>query len=169
MRSLFVLAALALIVGGANAAAQTPTPGSSTASPQAPAPSGRTSNVTPPTSSDGPLYRLDLSGDANITGTYRVNGVPISATSNWTQAGNSVYYTTGNVGIGTPSPAHALDVNGTTALGAPGGVYGFSIASLYPGPYPSLGFNAFYTGSGYLAGALGYGCLLYTSPSPRDS
>ena len=37
----------------------------------------------------GPGYKLDVSGDANITGTYRVNGVPISATSNWTQSGNT--------------------------------------------------------------------------------
>src|SRR4029077_15988236 len=53
-------------------------------------------------------YRLDVSGDANITGTYRVNGVPINATANWTQAGNNVYYTTGNVGIGTLSPQRLL-------------------------------------------------------------
>ncbi len=60
----------------------------------------------------GPGYKLDVSGDANITGTYRVNGIPISATSNWTQAGNAVYYTGGNVGIGTTSPAYPLDVAG---------------------------------------------------------
>jgi hypothetical protein len=57
-------------------------------------------------------YRLDIGGDANITGTYRVNGVPISATSNWTLAGNNIYYATGNVGIGTTTPATLLDVAG---------------------------------------------------------
>ncbi|MDQ3010510.1 MAG: hypothetical protein M3X11_07385, partial [Acidobacteriota bacterium] len=64
----------------------------------------------------------------------------------------------GNVGIGTTSPAHALQVNGTTLMGAPGGVYGYSINGASPGPYPSLSFNAFYNNSGaYLAGTAGYG------------
>ena len=59
-----------------------------------------------------PAYKLDVVGDTNITGTYRVNGSPISATSNWTLSGNDIYYTTGNVGIGTTGPSQKLDVNG---------------------------------------------------------
>ena len=59
-----------------------------------------------------PSYKLDIAGDTNITGTYRVNGNPISATSNWTSSGNDIYYTTGNVGIGTTTPASPLSVNG---------------------------------------------------------
>ena len=67
---------------------------------------------------------------------------------------------TGNVGIGTPTPAHALEVNGTTLLGAPGGIYGSSIGGPSPGPYPTLAFNAFYNGSTYLAGVRGYAGVL---------
>jgi hypothetical protein len=55
-------------------------------------------------------YKLDVGGNVNITGAYHVNGVPISATSNWSQAGNDISYTTGNVGIGTISPTARLDV-----------------------------------------------------------
>ena len=67
----------------------------------------------------GPGYRLDVSGDANITGTYRVNGAPISATSNWTQSGNNIFYTTGNVGIGTIAPSQGrLHVAESAAGGA---------------------------------------------------
>jgi len=50
-----------------------------------------------------PAYKLNVAGDANITGTYRVNGSPISATSNWTLTGDNIYYATGNVGIGATS------------------------------------------------------------------
>lgn len=66
----------------------------------------------------------------------------------------------GNVGIGTPTPSQIFEVNGTSSLGGPGGVYGFSINNgAFPGPYPSLGFNAFYNAStfSYLAGVTGYG------------
>jgi hypothetical protein len=65
----------------------------------------------------------------------------------------------GNVGIGTSAPAHSLQVNGITSLGAPGGVYGFSIDNgAATGPYPSLGFNTY--GYPYLAGVTGYAGIL---------
>ncbi|MBI3660139.1 hypothetical protein HY230_06670 [Candidatus Acetothermia bacterium] len=63
------------------------------------------------------------------------------------------------VGIGTTTPAQALEVNGITSLGAPGGVYGYLFAAPSPGPYPTLGFNT-YGAPFYLAGVAGYGGIL---------
>ena len=43
------------------------------------------------------------------------NGIPVWSSSGgqWTQQGTLIYYNTGNVGIGTQTPAYPLDVNGT--------------------------------------------------------
>ena len=43
------------------------------------------------------------------------NGIPVWSSSGgqWTKVGTLIYYNTGNVGIGTQTPAHLLDVNGT--------------------------------------------------------
>lgn len=54
-----------------------------------------------------------VTGNMNITGTYQVNGTPISSTSNWSQVGNTINYTAGNVGIGSVTPGQKLDVSGT--------------------------------------------------------
>jgi hypothetical protein len=53
----------------------------------------------------------------NLNGGYPI-GVCVGASgggggSQWNSAGTSIYYTTGNVGIGTTSPASTLQVNGT--------------------------------------------------------
>ena len=43
------------------------------------------------------------------------NGIPVWSNSGgqWTKQGTLIYYNTGNVGIGTQTPAYPLDVNGT--------------------------------------------------------
>jgi hypothetical protein len=64
----------------------------------------------------------------------------------------------GNVGIGTNSPAQSLEVEGITSLGPAGSVYGYSVNGSTPGPYPTIGFNAY--GPSYIAGATGYGGIL---------
>lgn len=60
-----------------------------------------------------PAYPLDITGDLNITGTYRVNGQPLSTGGYWQAGtGGAIYYSAGNVGIGTSTPSAALDVVG---------------------------------------------------------
>jgi hypothetical protein len=60
-----------------------------------------------------PVYAVDVTGDVNITGVYRVNGVPISTggggqnQSPWLSninAANYNLYSVGNLGVGTASP-----------------------------------------------------------------
>src|SRR5262249_53214936 len=67
----------------------------------------------------------------------------------------------GNLTVFGNSSVFGLDVftnarvNGITSLGAPGGVYGYSVTGSSPGPYPTIGFNTY--GPSYLAGSAGYG------------
>ena len=102
-----------------------------------------------------PQYKIDVSGDVNITGTFRVNGTAFtSSSSQWTTSSTNIYYTTGSVGIGTNSPQTTLDVRGKiyikpSTVAAPSvGTYGGSgdRIILYEGtasamPY-SLGIDA---------------------------
>jgi hypothetical protein len=70
---------------------------------------------TPPNSA----YKLDVNGAINATGIF-INGTPISSggSSQWGgTSGNPIYYTGGNVGIGTNGPSDLLEVNSTTGWG----------------------------------------------------
>lgn len=67
-----------------------------------------------------PAYPLDVLGDMNITGAYRVNGQPIAGGGGqWISGGSGVlYYNGGNVGIGTQTPTVPLQVTGAAAVGS---------------------------------------------------
>jgi hypothetical protein len=58
------------------------------------------------------LGGCSISKDLHIGGNIYNNGNLISLTQ-WGLINNNLYYTTGNVGIGTTSPSQKLDVNGT--------------------------------------------------------
>jgi hypothetical protein len=53
-------------------------------------------------------YKMSVEGNVNITGAYHVNGVPISATSNWSQAGNDISYTPATSASGQSVLRHGL-------------------------------------------------------------
>jgi hypothetical protein len=79
-----------------------------------------------------PSFPLDVNGtlhaiDIEITGNIYQNGVLFSGGGDlWTSFENDIAYTTGNVGIGTTSPSHALHVIGN--IFASGNVIAFSDA-----------------------------------------
>ena len=56
------------------------------------------------------VYPLTITGDVNITGSYRVNGTPFSGSSQWTTSSTAIYYNSGNVGIGTTNPGALLSL-----------------------------------------------------------
>ena len=75
-----------------------------------------------------PSYKLDVDGDINIssTSTLRVDGTP-AVFSNWSVDGSDIYRSSGNVGIGTVSPATYLHLSAKNS--SPGSTEGDNIGN----------------------------------------
>jgi len=74
-------------------------------------------NVGIGTSAPG-SYKLHVVGDINYTGSLYQNGAIFNGSSQWLNNGSNIYFSTGNVGIGTSNPSYKLDVNaGATTNG----------------------------------------------------
>lgn len=66
-----------------------------------------------------PNKQLDVNGDINLTGNLYKNGsiINLSVDSTiWQQNASNIYFNTGNVGIGTTTPAEKLQVEGNLKL-----------------------------------------------------
>ena len=76
---------------------------------------------------DTSTYKLNVAGDVNCSGVFRVGGVAITSGSKWTTATDptKIYYNSGNVGIGITNPINKLDVNHDMRISASGAVLFF--------------------------------------------
>ncbi|MEY4616578.1 MAG: hypothetical protein RJB66_1538 [Pseudomonadota bacterium] len=76
-----------------------------------------------------PSNKLEVAGNVNATG-FTINGVPVATSTStyWSQSGSNVYYTSGNVAVGTTSPTAKFQVESTAA----GNVGGDATNSIYP-------------------------------------
>ncbi|MCL5012016.1 MAG: hypothetical protein M1320_01175, partial [Patescibacteria group bacterium] len=71
-----------------------------------------------------PLYKLDVQGgQINSSGGLCINGdcktawSQVTGTNYWTATGTSIYYNSGNVGVGTANPGAALEVMSNSSTG----------------------------------------------------
>ena len=62
-------------------------------------------------------YKLDISGDVNITGTYYANGSPIAGGGNpWSTSGSDIYYLN-NISVGTSAASEGIRLCGRIVAG----------------------------------------------------
>jgi hypothetical protein len=85
-----------------------------------------------------PAYTLDVAGDINCTGLFRING-----TSMWQPGTGGIYYSGGNVGAGTSTPRGQLEVSTDSITG-----YRGLISAQYAGANPHAAVLWFIRGRG---------------------
>ena len=64
---------------------------------------------------DTPLFKLDVLGDLNISGSFYQGGLPY-VSSQWTTSNGNIYILNGGVGIGNSNPTSKLHVTGDTTF-----------------------------------------------------
>ena len=78
---------------------------------------GNNGNVSIGTT-DTSTYKLNVAGDVNISGAFRVGGVALA--NSWSASGTNIYYNAGNVGIGHSAPIGPLCVGNSSVAGSDG-------------------------------------------------
>ena len=99
---------------------------------------------------EGNVYvssNLEVS-NINFTGSFNQNGTPFES-SPWTTTGDDLSYTTGNVGIGTPSPDANLHVEGNIYVSSNLEVDGATISTITEPPTPAWATSIGGTSSDY--------------------
>lgn len=85
---------------------------------------------------------ISSAGVTNIVGSLTVNGSVVGAGgTQWVTSGSNIYYSVGNVGIGTSSPVNSLTISASVATGTFGNIL---IQDL--GHTSAVGVNSYITG-----------------------